>query len=46
MMGQANDPAHQNLDAPVSLNIKVRMVQNIAGLLLEKLGKRAEVEYY
>ena len=30
MMGQANNPAHQNLDAPVSLNIKVRIVQNIA----------------
>ena len=45
MMGQANNPAHQNLDAPVSLNIKVRIVQNIA-TMLEKLGKHAEVEYY
>ena len=45
MMGQANNPAHQNLDAPVSLNIKVRIVQNIA-TTLEKLGKHAEVEYY
>ena len=45
MMGQANNPAHQNLDAPVSLNIKVRTVQNIA-TMLEKLGKHAEVEYY
>ena len=45
MMGQANNPAHQNLDAPVSLNIKVRIVQNIA-TMLEKLGKPAEVEYY
>lgn len=45
MMGQANNPAHQNLDAPVSLNIKVRIVQNIARIL-EKMGKNAEVEYY
>ena len=45
MMGQANNPAHQNLDAPVSLNIKVRIVQNIA-TMLEKLGKHAKVEYY
>ena len=45
MMGQANNPAHQNLDAPVSLNIKVRIVQNIA-TMLEKLGNHAEVEYY
>ena len=45
MMGQANNPAHQNLDAPVSLNIKVRIGQNIA-TMLEKLGKHAEVEYY
>lgn len=45
MMGQANNPAHQNMDAPVSLNIKVRIVQSMAEIL-EKLGKHAEVEYY
>ena len=45
MMGQANNPAHQNIDAPVSLNIKVRIVQSMAEML-ERLGKHSEVEYY
>lgn len=45
MMGQANNPAHQNLDAPVSLNIKVRIVQNMAEML-ERLGKNSSIEYY
>ena len=45
MMGQANNPAHQNMDAPVSLNIKVRIVQSMAEML-ERLGKHSEVEYY
>ncbi len=45
MMGQANNPAHHDMDAPIGLNIKVRIIQNLAEML-EKMGKRTEIEYY
>ncbi len=45
MMGQADNPAHHELDIAVNLNLKVRIVQSIAEML-EKFGKHTEIEYY
>ncbi len=45
MMGQADNPAHQNIDAPINLSIKVRIVQHMAELL-DEMGKKTQIEYY
>ncbi len=45
MMGQADNPAHQNIDAPINLSIKVRIIQHMAELL-EQMGKKSVIEYY
>ncbi len=45
MMGQADNPAHQKIDAPINLSIKVRIVQHMAELL-DEMGKKSRIEYY
>lgn len=45
IVGRAMNPAHQNPDLPLSLSIKLRLVEDIAQCL-RSLGKEVEVEYY
>ncbi len=45
LVGRAMNPAHQNPDLPLSLSIKLRLVEDIAQCL-RSLGKDVEVEYY
>lgn len=44
-IGRAINPAHQNPDLPISLNLKLRLVNDIADCL-RRLGKNVEIEYY
>ncbi|MDR2247962.1 MAG: serine/threonine-protein phosphatase [Treponema sp.] len=43
--GRAVNPAHQNPDLPVSFNIKMRLVDELASCLKE-MGKRIKVSYF
>ena len=45
LVGRALNPAHQNANLPFDLGIKLGLVRNIAKLL-QKMGKKVEVEYY
>lgn len=45
VVGRAINPAHQNPDLPISLNLKLRLVNDIADCL-KRLGKSVEVLYY
>jgi hypothetical protein len=45
LVGRAMNPAHQNPDMPLSLSIKLRLVEDIA-YCLRSMGKEVEVEYY
>ncbi len=45
LVGRAMNPAHQNPDLPLSLSIKLRLVEDIAQCL-RGLGKNVGVEYY
>ncbi|MEG1548481.1 MAG: SpoIIE family protein phosphatase [Clostridia bacterium] len=44
-VGRAINPAHQNPDLPISFNIKMRLVDELAGCL-KKMGKRIKVSYF
>lgn len=44
-VGRAMNPAHQNPDLPLSLSIKLRLVEDIAQQL-KSLGKDVSLEYY
>lgn len=44
-VGRALNPAHQNPDLPISLNLKLRLVNDIAQCL-QRMGKECEVVYY
>lgn len=45
LVGRAMNPAHQNPALPLSLGIKLRLVEDIAACL-KRAGKRVSVEYY
>lgn len=45
LVGRAMNPAHQNPDLPISLSLKLKLVEELAQEL-EKLGKDVFVEYY
>ncbi len=45
VVGRAINPAHQNPDLPISLNLKLRLVSDIAECL-KRLGKTVEIEFY
>lgn len=45
IVGRALNPAHQNPDMPLDLNIKLTLVHEIAACL-QRLNKRVEIEYY
>ncbi len=44
-VGRAVNPAHQNPDLPISFNIKMRLVEELADCL-KKMGKRIKVSYF
>lgn len=44
-VGRAVNPAHQNPDLPISFNIKMRLVDELADCLT-KMGKRIKVSYF
>ncbi|MEG1887317.1 MAG: SpoIIE family protein phosphatase [Oscillospiraceae bacterium] len=44
-IGRAINPAHQNPNLPINFNIKMRLVDELAGCL-EKMGKRIKVSYF
>ncbi len=44
-VGRALNPAHQNVEMPIDLNIKLRIVKDLIREL-KKLDKTIEVEYY
>lgn len=44
-VGRAINPAHQNPDLPISFNIKMQLVQELADCL-KKMGKRIKVSYF
>lgn len=44
-VGRAANPAHQNPNLPITFNIKMRLVDELAECL-KKMGKRIEVLYY
>ncbi|MDR2110816.1 MAG: serine/threonine-protein phosphatase [Spirochaetaceae bacterium] len=44
-VGRAVNPAHQNRDLPIDLNIKTRLVDELAACLRE-MGKRIRVSYF
>lgn len=45
LVGRAMNPAHQNPDLPISLSLKLKLVEELAQEL-EKMGKDVFVEYY
>lgn len=45
LVGRAINPAHQNPDLPISLNLKLQLVKECS-TALKKMGKRVSVEYY
>lgn len=45
LVGRAMNPAHQNPDLPLSLSLKLRLVEDIASCL-KTLGKDVTIEYY
>lgn len=45
VVGRALNPAHQNPDMPISLSIKLRLVEDMADCL-RRLGKEVSVEYH
>ncbi|SBW08894.1 Serine phosphatase [uncultured Eubacteriales bacterium] len=44
-VGRAANPAHQNPSLPISFNIKMRLVDEVADCL-QKMGKRVETLYF
>lgn len=44
-IGRAINPAHQNPDLPINLNLKLRLVNDIAECL-RRMGKTVEISYY
>lgn len=44
-VGRAVNPAHQNPDLPISFNIKIRLVEELAACL-RQMGKRIKVSYF
>lgn len=44
-VGRAKNPAHQNPDLPLNLNLKLQLVDDMKKCL-ETLGKKVAVEYY
>jgi len=44
-VGKAVNPAHQNPDLPINFNIKMQLVDELAGCL-KKMGKRIKVSYF
>ncbi len=44
-VGRAVNPAHQNPNLPINLNLKLRLVNDIADCLV-RLGKTVEIEFY
>ena len=44
LVGRAMNPAHQNPNLPLSLSLKLRLVEDIAECL-RSLGKKATIEY-
>jgi hypothetical protein len=44
-VGRAVNPAHQNPDLPISFNIKMRLIDELAACLKE-MGKRIKVSYF
>lgn len=45
VVGRAINPAHQNPNLPISLNLKLRLVSDIADCL-KRLGKNVDLEFY
>jgi hypothetical protein len=45
LVGRAINPAHQNPDLPISLSIKMRLVEDIAACL-RQAGKEVDIAYY
>lgn len=45
IVGRAMNPAHQNPDLPLSLSLKLKLVEEIAGCL-QSIGKHVSIEYY
>ena len=45
LVGRAMNPAHQNPDLPISLSLKLRLVEDIAECL-RKAGKSVAIENY
>ena len=44
-VGRAVNPAHQNPDLPINFNIKMRLVDELAGCR-KRMGKRIKVSYF
>ncbi|MHC1772836.1 MAG: SpoIIE family protein phosphatase [Flexilinea sp.] len=44
-VGKAVNPAHQNPDLPITFNIKMRLIDELAKCL-EQMGKRIKVSYF
>lgn len=44
-VGRAVNPAHQNPQLPISFNIKMRLVENLAECL-KKMGKKIKISYF
>ncbi len=44
-VGRAVNPAHQNPDLPINFNIKMQLVEELAGCL-EQMGKKIKVSYF
>lgn len=44
-VGRAKNPAHQDLDLPISFAIKVQLVERLAELLLS-IGKHVKISYF
>jgi len=44
-VGKAINPAHQNPELPISFNIKMRLIEELAACL-ETMGKRIKVSYF
>ena len=44
-VGRAVNPAHQNPDLPINLNIKMNLVEELSACL-KKMGKRIKVSYF